>query len=385
MPRRNKMGVKLPTGCEGFVDRHGRPRFYYRNREAGIRVPLPGLPGSPDFITAYSEAQGSYRKPAGLRVVLPSSVDAHVQRYLESDSAFAFKAQSESTQNLRRGLIERFRVKNATLKTRALLGRHLQAYLADLTPSAQRNHKKALAHFFKFCLTENLISADPTADVVQKKMAPTGGFKTWTEAAVDTYREKYKLGTKARLAMELMLNLGVRVSDAWQLGPRHFRDGILTDYQPHKGRNTGGHLINVPVHADLQKAIDAHKVAPGQTTFLVNEWGNPYTAQYLGTSIKGWCADAGAGDFGSHGLRKLCLVRLAEAGCSPFEIMSISGHKDLKEVQTYTEAANRKKLALIAVARVSGIELNAALPLDKLREAYKAATKAPVPVLEAAE
>jgi integrase len=78
----------------------------------------------------------------------------------------------------------------------------------------------------------------------------------------------------------------------------------------------------------------------------------------------------------AHGLRKLCLTRLAEAGCSPFEIMSISGHKNLKEVTIYTEAANRKKLALLAMAKLAGIALNAALPLDKLREAYAASAGA---------
>ena len=35
----------------------------------------------------------------------------------------------------------------------------------------------------------------------------------------------------------------------------------------------------------------------------------------------------------SHGLRKLCLTRLAETGCNVFQIASISGHKDLREVQ----------------------------------------------------
>jgi len=40
--------------------------------------------------------------------------------------------------------------------------------------------------------------------------------------------------------------------------------------------------------------------------------------------------------------------------------MSISGHKNLKEVTIYTEAANRKKLALLAMAKLAGIALNAA-------------------------
>jgi len=44
----------------------------------------------------------------------------------------------------------------------------------------------------------------------------------------------------------------------------------------------------------------------------------------------------------SHGPRKLCLTRLAEVGCTVFEIMSISGHKNVEEVQKYVDAANQR-------------------------------------------
>ena len=38
-----------------FIDRHGKPRHYYR-RGKGARVQLPGEPGSPEFMTAYAAA-----------------------------------------------------------------------------------------------------------------------------------------------------------------------------------------------------------------------------------------------------------------------------------------------------------------------------------------
>jgi len=44
--------------------------------------------------------------------------------------------------------------------------------------------------------------------------------------------------------------------------------------------------------------------------------------------------------------------RLAEAGCTANEIMSISGHKNLKEVTTCTEAASRSALARRATKAV---------------------------------
>jgi len=116
----------------------------------------------------------------------------------------------------------------------------------------------------------------------------TGGFRPWTEADVIASRDKYAIGTQARLTMELMLNLGVRVSDARQIGQPHIQNGVLTDYQPQKGRTTGGHRINVPIHADLARVIAGTKVL-GTSTFLVTTEGNMYAAKYLGQEMREWC------------------------------------------------------------------------------------------------
>ncbi len=54
-----------------------------------------------------------------------------------------------------------------------------------------------------------------------------------------------------------------------------------------------------------------------------------------------------------HGLRKAAARRLAEAGCSASEIMSITGHKTLAEVERYTRAAEQERLARRAIKRQS--------------------------------
>lgn len=119
--------------------------------------------------------------------------------------------------------------------------------------------------------------------------------------------------------------------------------------------------MTVPVHPDLADAIAAMPMI-GADTFLVTDYGKPYTAKGLSAKMREWCDAAGvppmvdaAGkskNLASHGLRKLCLTRLAEAGCPVFEIASISGHKDLREVQLYVEAANPKKMAAAAMGKL---------------------------------
>ena len=53
----------------------------------------------------------------------------------------------------------------------------------------------------------------------------------------------------------------------------------------------------------------------------------------------------------AHGLRKAAATRLAEAGCTDHEIMSITGHRTHKELQRYTEATRQKVLADNAIRK----------------------------------
>lgn len=54
----------------------------------------------------------------------------------------------------------------------------------------------------------------------------------------------------------------------------------------------------------------------------------------------------------AHGLRKAGATRLAEHGCTDHEIMAWGGWSSIKEVQRYTKAANRKRLALQAARKL---------------------------------
>jgi len=51
-------------------------------------------------------------------------------------------------------------------------------------------------------------------------------------------------------------------------------------------------------------------------------------------------------------LRKAMAVRLAEGGASSQEIMAITGHKSLGEVERYTVQASRTKLADSGMAKI---------------------------------
>jgi integrase len=328
--------MKLPKFVHGYTDRLGKPRFYYRRKGANS-APLPDLPWSPAFMQAYEAAEAAIGTqpppgPIGASRTLPGSLNAALVKYYQS-SAFT-EGLAKSTQGPRRALLERFRKERGDRPLRELQHRHVQAIISKLTsPAVQRNMLRALRHFLKFALSEGLIDNDPSAGVRRGKMPNTGGFRPWTEENVTTYVARHPIGTQAYLAMQLMLCLSVRKSDAVQIGPRHIHKtrehplGVLDNYQPQKGRRTGGNYVTVPLHEDLAAAIAAAPVI-GSDTYLVTSFGKPFTANGFGNKMREWCNEAGLPECASHGLRKLCLTRLAEAGCTAFEIASISGHKE---------------------------------------------------------
>ena len=66
------------------------------------------------------------------------------------------------------------------------------------------------------------------------------------------------------------------------------------------------------------------------------------------------CDAAGLPQCSAHGLRKEAAAKLSELGCTAHEIMAITGHESIQEVERYTKAAEQKKLAKNAMVKLQG-------------------------------
>jgi integrase len=372
--------LKLPDHVKGYVVRYkGKeyPYFYFRLGEEPVR--LPGLPWSPEFMEIYNRALAAWKASGGSAPVaigasrtLPGTVQAAVVGYYQS-TAFT-RELAASSQISQRSLMERFRAEHGDKRIAKLERRHVQAYISNLgSPSVQRNMLRALRHLMRHCLNAGMITSDPTEGVMRAKMAQTGGFVPWTEEHVGRFEERHPVGTMARLALALYLNFGVRKGDVIRIGPRLIKNGELTDFQPQKTSRNGGKKITVPLLEETKQIIAATPLI-GTGTYLVNQWGKPFTVGGFGNKMREWCDEAGLPDISSHGLRKLCLIRLAEAGFSAPAIASISGHKDLREIQLYIDAADRKKLARATMAQV-----------EAARKANTGLSKTPEPFRQSGE
>lgn len=335
--------IRIPFVDE-FRDRHGKVRRYFRRK--GVRVALPGALGSAEFMAAYQAALAQQPAPApALGSARPGTIRALVAGYLASA---AFQQLRASTQNTYRGILERFRVEHGDDPVKLLRREHIVAMLGKKvkTPAAANNWLRLARLLMRFAILEGIRPDDPTAGIKNLKMRP-GGFHTWTEDEIAAFERTHAVGTRARLALALLLHTAQRRSDVIRMGRQHVRNGVL-----HVKQVKTGAVVEIPIHTELQAAIDA--VKGEHLTYLTTRDGAAFTAAGFTNWFRDCCNEAGLPKGCSpHGLRKAAARRLAEAGCTPHQIMSITGHRTLKEVTRYTEAANRSALAVEAMAQIT--------------------------------
>jgi integrase len=124
--------------------------------------------------------------------------------------------------------------------------------------------------------------SNPAREVSFFKTGSTG-YHTWTPEEVRQFEERPPVGSKARLALALLMFTGQRRADVTRFGRQHARGGKLTFIQ-HKGRNRNPKQLTLPILPALQKIIDASPC--GDLTYLVNDYGRPFAD---GPCPSAWC------------------------------------------------------------------------------------------------
>lgn len=330
--------IRLPRYVHGFLDRHGRPRHYYRRRGFNA-VPLPGLPYSPEFMAAYESALAGQRAAPSARAV-PGTMNALALSFF---AAPAFSTLRPSTRSAYRWTIERLCREHGDKRVALLRREHIVRLMAVRTPGAANKLRKALRAIMKHAVDIGMCAVDPTSEVKAIRTR-TAGFHSWSDLEISQFEECHPIGSRARLAMALLLYSGQRRGDVIRMGPQHVRNGVLFVKQ----EKTGAELV-IPVHPDLATAIAS---APsGHLTFLTTRLGRPFEASTFSHWFRDQCDKAVLPHCSAHGLRKAAARRLAEAGCTAHEIGAITGHTSLAELVRYTRAADQRHLAEAAMAK----------------------------------
>lgn len=331
--------LKLPYIHE-YVDRTGKVRRYVRRQ--GRKTPLPGMPGSPDFMAAYHDALTG---PApAKRGHGHGTLGWLVTEFYASP---AFTKRKPSTQKLYRFVLERVAAKDGARslmiprdkaeKIVAELGLQKKAGMANLTRSVLRR-------LYSWAVKSHRCTANPFAGIESYDM---GTHHTWTEGELEQYERRWRVGTRERLAYDLLLYLGQRVGDTANMRRTDIAAGSIEVVQEKTGV-----ALRIPIHQQVHRSL---KAWGARGIYLIGrEDGRPISAQTLSKLVIRAAELAGLPPrCVPHGLRKALMRRLAEGGVSSKRIAAVSGHKTLKEVERYTEAAEQSKLAGAAIATLA--------------------------------
>lgn len=335
-------------------DRHGKLRARFR-KVGRAAVYMQTLPDQPGFEAEYKALLAD--QPVIRTRHIPGSVNDLCSRYYES-ADFKAKGGADNKRH-RRGLIESFREQFGNDLVKNFRFEHIEEIL--LTRSEKRktdkgrvvggqvaasNLRKQLLRLFAYAQKLEWIERNPVDFAEKVGVDRIAGFYTWSEADIEQYQAKHKIGTKARLALEILLWTGQRRGDARLFGPKHIVRGKI-NYQAAK---TGADLW-LPVSRDLRAAIDAMP-SVGLTTYLVTDYGKPFSAAGFGNWFRDRCDEAELPNCTAHGLRKAIARRMAQSRASDVEIMAVGGWRTTSEVRRYTEAVEQEALAEGVMARI---------------------------------
>ena len=288
---------------------------------------------------AYQSALDTVTGPskgAGVERTLPGSISALCVSYYRSSR---FTGIGPKTQHKYRLVIDKFRAVHGNLPVSGLEYRHI-VKLLDQQEKDEYSLRRVLRILLTHALEHGWRKDHPMTGM--RRPRKTGeGFRPWTEGDIARFEAHWPTGTRQRLALHLLLYTAQRRSDVVTMGRQHVKDGRIAVAQAKSGGRT---KLWIPIHQTLQAEID--QAPRDQLTFVQTQYGQPFSP----AGFTNWFTEAAQAAglpprSAPHGLRKAAARRLAEAGCSANEIMSITGHKNLSEVATYTASADQERLA----------------------------------------
>lgn len=329
-----------------FTDRHGKIRRYFR-RPGCRSVPLPGLPGSIEFMAAYQAALAIVAPPpSSPRHVIAGSLAAVAAGYLRSAD---FANLSPSSQQSYQTALKPILAAHGHRLVRELnkeAARRVIENIGATRPGMANLTRAVLSKVMGYAIETSVRHDNPFAGLRPYRL---GTYHTWTDAEIAQFERRWPLGTRERLAFALLLYTAQRGGDV----VRMVRSDIVGEHirvaQDKTRKGTTNELL-IPIHQALARALQAGPVV-GMQHVITDARGRPL--RNLTELIEAAVKRAGLPSrCVAHGLRKAALRRLAEHAATTKEIAAVSGHRSLSEIERYTARADQAGLAELAIAKL---------------------------------
>ena len=320
----------------------GTVKIYFYHR--ATRLPLVGKPGSAEFIASYGDAEKTMRdRNAG------GSVNALIRGYTQS---IEFQQKlAPSTQSEYRRMLTAAEAEFGDMPIAALDDPRMRKDLLDWREKVARKSGEREADNRLSAISAMLTWATDRGRIVANHLR---GFKRlyhadrseiiWLPEHIAAFMKVAPL--EMQRALIIGLHTGQREGDLLRLAWSSY-DGGWIKLRQGKARRGGvlGPLVEIPCTAALRRMLDqVERVSP---LILTTKTGQSFKKRYLARlwdeamkaaglqQVQIPATDAPV-DLHFHDLRGTSVTLLSEAGCTPQQVATITGHS-LKTVHRILE------------------------------------------------
>lgn len=319
-----------------LADGSFREHFYHRL----TRKPITGEPGSKEFLD-------SYRQAAAPEVRATRQLRDLVVHYQASPE---FRGLAPATRRDYQRYLDRLVQHFGDMPIKALNDRRIRgdflAWRDDLAKTSARGADMQIV------VTQALLSWTHNRGLIEHNHLAKPGrvYKgnraemIWRDEDIDAFMQVAP--AELQHAMVLALETGQRQGDLLRLSWSAYDGRSIALRQQKTGRP-----VSFPVTARLKRMLDS--MPRRATTVLTTSRGSPWKADHFRHSWAEACQAAGINGLHFHDLRGTAITRLSEAGCTPQEIATISGHS-LQSIAAILDvySARTPSLATTAVQKL---------------------------------
>jgi integrase len=381
------------------MSHRGQLRYYVQLRKGLPKIRIRGDFGNREFNDAVDAAiaeqiaeygvEGDYlnaqkqrndaRPPLPTGAPMPGTLRWYWSLYKNSDHwlgdlTVGHKGLSDATRLQRTGLIESLLHDNGEKPFAALSRKVIKAEMKARTPVQAGNLLSALRGMINWMIDEDHLEEDddPTIGLRSGKARAsreTGGWIPWTDEDMARYRERWPLGSEARLMLDILAYTMLRVGDASRFGPPHLKNMIKQmAFQIATEKSQGRTMVTVPIHPEFAESLRAARAAGiiGAEVFVGKLVGGrngriePMSKKSWANKFKKYAVMAGINEpkKSCHGVRKTRAEAAAYADCTESQMMAMFGWTDPKMPAHYIAKAKRDKLGASGMEKLVSFDLN---------------------------
>lgn len=209
--------------------------------------------------------------------------------------------------------------------------------LADkYTPKSVSRKLNAVKTFFRWMISENVITSDVSSSVAHPKIE-NALPKFLNQLEYRALRDVVRNDTRIAAIIELILQTGLRISEVANLKTTNIKEGSvkIEAYATQPERNVP---LNKPASEVLKLYMEIRPKSDSPYVFISKN-GHPLAVRNIRASIARYMQRAELPNYSVNDLRTTFIVENLKAGVDIVLLSQVSGHKRLSTTERYLELA----------------------------------------------